>query len=264
MEIIKRIALHFIQTFIGLLLICGLGTISQASDLEREKRLEEQTLAALFTGEPVYLSTPDREFLTLETQADGNSKGAVVLIHGRGYGPDAQIVVGPVREALSEQGWHTLSLQMPVLEKGAKYYDYVDVFPDARLRINAALAHLKASEFSPIAIIAHSCGVHMSMDWIRHNGDDAIDAYIGLGMGATDYQQPKQQPFPFKQMSVPILDVFGDADYPAVVSNADKRARDFLIANEKSEQIVIAQANHEFDGQNDALINAISNWLDTL
>ena len=261
MEFIK---LTTIRTFTATFLICCLGLNSQASNLEREKRLEEQTVAALFTGEPVYLSASDHEFLTLETEAEGDSKGAIILIHGRGYGPDSQIVVGPLREALSEQGWHTLSLQMPVLEKGAKYYDYVDVFPDARLRINAALAHLSTSDFSPVVIIAHSCGVHMSMDWIRHNGDDAIDAYIGLGMGATDYQQPMHEAFPFKQMTVPILDLFGDADYPAVVSNAEERVQEFSNINNKSKQIVIAQADHEFTDQNDALIESISSWLDTL
>ena len=264
MEIIEKTNLSPAHWFTTLLLFCCLGTNLQAFDLEREKRLEEQTLAALFTGEPLYLSAAEHEFLALETQAEGESKGAVILLHGRGYSPDSQIVVGPVREALSEQGWHSLSLQMPVLEKGAKYYDYINVFPDARLRISAALAHLQASNISPVVIIAHSCGVHMSMDWIRHNGDDAIDAYVGLGMGATDYQQPMKQPFPFKKMTVPILDVFGDADYPAVVTKADERAQDILLTNDKSEQIIIAQADHEFEDQNEQLIESISNWLDTL
>ncbi len=245
-------------------LTCLIANVLQASDLEREKRLEEQTLAALFTGEPVYLSTPEREFLALETESEGDTKGAVVLLHGRGYGPDSEIVVGPLREALAEDGWHTLSVQMPVLEKGAKYYDYIEVFPDARLRISAALAHLQASGISPVIMIAHSCGVHMSMDWLRQNGDDQLDAYIGLGMGATDYKQPMLSPFPFAQMSIPVLDVYGDADYPAVVSKADERLQQFKHTSEKSRQVVIEQANHEFADHTDALIDTVSKWLDTL
>ena len=253
-----------IQRFLVLLVFTSITVISQAYDLEREKRLEDQTLAALFTGEPVYLSTTEHEFLALETEAEGNTKGALVLLHGRGYGPDSEIVVGPLREVLAEDGWHTLSVQMPVLEKGAKYYDYIEVFPEARLRINAALEHLKTSEFSPIIIIAHSCGVHMSMDWLRHNGDDAIDAYVGLGMGATDYKQPMREPFPFAQMSIPILDVYGDADYPAVVSKADERLQQFKHTSDKSKQVVIEQADHEFSDHTEDLIETVSQWLDML
>ena len=103
----------------------------------------------------------------METEAEGSTKGALILIHGRGYGPDSEIVVGPLREILSEQGWHSISLQMPVLEKGAKYYDYVEVFPNARLRIDAAIAYLGKSGISPVILIGHSCGVHMSMDWVQ-------------------------------------------------------------------------------------------------
>ena len=260
---VKRMLRH-IEYYSVVLVFIGSTVTTLASDLEREKRLEDQTLAALFTGEPVYLSTPGHEFLALETEAEGDTKGAVVLLHGRGYGPDSEIVVGPLRETLAEDGWHTLSIQMPVLEKGAKYYDYIEVFPDARLRITAALEHLKTSEFSPIIIIAHSCGVHMSMDWLRHNGDDAIDAYVGLGMGATDYKQPMQVPFPFAQLSIPILDVYGDADYPAVVSKADERLQQFQHTSNKSKQVAIAQANHEFADHTDALIETVSQWLDTL
>lgn len=253
-----------IQRYSVLLVFTGLTVVSQASDFEREKRLEDQTLAALFTGEPVYLSIPGHEFLALETEAEGDTKGAVVLMHGRGYGPDSEIVVGPLREALAENGWHTLSIQLPVLEKGAKYYDYVDVFPEARLRINAALEHLEASEYSKIIFIAHSCGVHMSMDWLQHHGDDAIDAYVGLGMGATDYKQPMKAPFPFAQMSIPILDVYGDADYPAVVSKADQRLMHFKHTSDKSRQVVIEQADHEFSDHTEDLIETVSQWLDML
>ena len=62
----------------------------------------------------------------------------------------------------------------------------------------------------------------MAMAYVGEHGDAAFDGFIGIGMGATDYGQPMRGPFPLATMSVPILDLFGDEDYPAV---AEERAR---------------------------------------
>ena len=256
-----KMSIHVFLIYCLVVLVPGFGF---ASDLAREQRLAEQTLASLFIGEPVNISIGDSEFLGLETQAVEQLKGAVILLHGRGLGPDSEIVVGPLRELLADDGWHTLSLQMPVLEKGAKYYDYVDVFKDAHIRIEAGIEHLENQGISPIVLLAHSCGVHMSMDWIRSNDIDSINGYIGLGMGATDYRQPMKQPFPFSKMNIPILDVFGSEDYPAVVSRAQQRFDNFKDSHTISNQIVIDQADHEFIDQTDTLFEVLSPWLDTL
>jgi hypothetical protein len=45
--------------------------------------------------------------------------------------------------------------------------------------------------------------------WVRKFRDGAIDAYIGIGMRATDYGQPMLEPFPLDGMKVPVLDVYG-------------------------------------------------------
>jgi hypothetical protein len=44
---------------------------------------------------------------------------------------------------------------------------------------------------------------------VRKFRDGAIDAYIGIGMRATDYGQPMLEPFPLDGMKVPVLDVYG-------------------------------------------------------
>ena len=251
------------------LLLSGITAYTNASDVEREKRLADQALATLFTGEPVMLKAKQLEFLALETEPDASvSKGAVILLHGRGLHPDSTIVVGPLRQTLAQDGWHTLSIQLPVLEKGKKYYDYVDVFPQALPRIDAAIEYLK-DDHEKIMLLAHSCGVHMSMAWLRHRAHTDIDtdihAYIGIGMGATDYQQAMRQPFPFTQMKMPVLDIFGAADYPAVIRTAGQRWQQISDAgNKHSKQLSIDAADHNFEDQEDALFEAISEWLHTL
>lgn len=255
--------------WIPALLLCSVTVYVYAGDVEREQRLKEQALATLFSGEPLTLNANGTDFLTLETEAEfDSSKGAVILLHGRGLDPNSEHVVGPLRETLAENGWHTLSIQLPVLEKGKKYYDYVEIFPEALPRIDTAVNYLRSSH-KKIVLLAHSCGVHMSMAWMReHLGDhdnSGINAYIGVAMGATDYKQPMREPFPLAEIKIPILDIFGSADYPAVINNAEKRWEEISFAGNKySKQEKIADADHNFSGYEDVLFEAISEWLNQL
>lgn len=57
-----------------------------------------------------HAQAPNGEFL----EAKG-ATATVILAHGRGQGPDGQ-VVGPLRHAIvKDAGLHTLSVQLPVL-----------------------------------------------------------------------------------------------------------------------------------------------------
>jgi pimeloyl-ACP methyl ester carboxylesterase len=169
-----------------------------------------------------------------------------------------------LRKQLPAHGWNTLSLQMPVLDKDASYYDYVEIMPEAAPRIEAALAYLRELGTDRIILVAHSCGVHMSMAWIRQHGDAGIDAFIGIGMGATDYRQPMREPFPFDRIRVPLLNIYGEADYPAVQRQAAQLEPLLAQINSRSAQRRITGADHYFSGHEAELTAVISNWLDDL
>lgn len=246
-------------------------TTVSASDLMREKRMAEEIVDTIVDGEVVYLTVEDHKFLSLYTQAD-EPEGVAIILHGRGFHPDWQDTVNPLRVGLVESGWSTLSVQMPVLEKQAKYYDYLAVFPEAISRIDAAIvyARLKINadenkQGNKIVLIAHSCGAHMAMSWVEADTTESIDAFVGLGMGATDYMQPMQRPFPLEKISVPILDVFAEDDYPAVIRMATQRLQQIRLAgNKKSEQVIIKAADHYYVDRGDELTRVISRWLNRL
>jgi pimeloyl-ACP methyl ester carboxylesterase len=236
-----------------------------ASDLAREQRLAEQTVDAILDGEPVMLTAGEHAFLGIYTEAVATPvRGAAIILHGRGMHPDWTQVAGPLRIELPEQGWSTLSLQMPVLAKDASYYDYEAVFPEAIPRINTGISYLRKQGIHRIVLIAHSCGVHMSMAWLKQQGSDDIAAYIGIGMGATDYRQPLRKPFPYGEIQVPLLHVYGSEDYPAVLRQADTLQAVLADINPQSAQIRITGADHYFDDYNEELVAAISGWLATL
>jgi hypothetical protein len=231
---------------------------------EREARLAEQIVDMILDGDSVWLEADQREFLGIYTEAD-DSRAAVLILHGRGFHPDWADAINPLRVGLVESGYSTLSLQMPVLEKEAKYYDYVPLFGFAHARIEAGLRYLRENGHRKVILLAHSCGVHMAMDWIRKNGDDSIDAYVGLGMGATDYGQPMREPLPLAQMRIAVLDLYGEDEFPAVLRAAPERKAMLQAGgNAQSRQVVLPHADHYFTDQGDALVSAVADWLDQL
>ena len=240
--------------------------LAAAQDLERERRLEAEIVDMLLDGEPVHLDADGHSFLAIHTEAgDGGPRKAVIVLHGRGFHPDWPEVAGPLRAELPEHGWETLSLQMPVLGKSARYYDYVPIFPAAFPRIRAGIEYLRTRGADPVVLAAHSCSVHMAMAYARRHGDAGFDGFIGIGMGATDYRQPMREPFPLAAMSVPVLDLFGDEDYPAVLKAASARLAAIRTAgNPRSAQRVVRGADHFFRDSDEELVDAVAQWLATL
>ena len=242
------------------------GRFAAAQDLERERRLESEIVDMILDGEPIHLDADGHSFLAIHTEADDDGpRKAVIVLHGRGFHPDWPEVAGPLRTELPGHGWDTLSLQMPVLGKSARYYDYVPIFHAAFPRIRAGIEYLRARGAHPVVIAAHSCSVHMAMAYVRRHADAAFDGFIGIGMGATDYGQPMHEPLPLATMSVPVLDLFGDEDYPAVLGEASARLVAIRAAgNPRSAQRVVRGAGHFFRDSDEELVDAVAQWLATL
>lgn len=241
-----------------------IGPFAAASDWHREARMADEIVDAILDGEVEMLVSGDRKFLGIYTEAESSTKGAII-IHGRGFHPDWVDTVQPLRVGLVDYGWNTLSIQMPVLAKDAKYYDYVSIFDEAIPRIQSAIDYLRLAGNQKIAIVAHSCGVHMTMHYLKKYGDKELVAYVGIGMGATDYKQPMLEAFPLNSLSVPVLDIYGADDYPAVHRLAPGRWQQIQQAGHaKSKQSVITDADHYFTDQGDVLVDAVGAWLDNL
>ena len=255
-------------TYFLIIPLLFLSSVS-ASDLEREKRMADEIVDVILDGDAVFLKAGKHKFLSIYTEAD-DAEGVAIILHGRGFHPDWQDAINPLRVGLSESGWNTLSVQMPVLEKQARYYDYVPVFSEAFPRIDAAIKYARDmvnKQDNKVVLIAHSCGAHMAMAWVEANVDASqkIDAYIGMGMGATDYRQPMEKPFPLDKLTVPVLDVYADGDYPAVLKMAPHRLAMIKDAgNKKSKQVIVTDSDHYYEDRGEELTKVISQWLQSL
>ena len=111
--------------FLVLILLFVVSTV-HATDIEKERRWADQIVDFLIDGEAVWLEDNGHQFLGIHTEAEVDSDKAIIVVHGTGVHPDWEQVVKPVRVEMTAHGWHTLSIQMPVLVNEAEYKDYVD------------------------------------------------------------------------------------------------------------------------------------------
>lgn len=223
-----------------------------ASDYVREKKWADEIMPGIVVGDPIYLTQKNRHrFLAIYTEA-ASAKIAVVLVHGMGIHPDSGMI-GRLRQRLVDQGYATLSIQMPVLAADAKYDAYLAVFPEAVERMQLALAYLKDKGYKKTAIVSHSMGSHMSHVYMIKN-PDAVSGWISLGMPSTEV---------YDKVKTPVLDLYGENDLPQVLSGAAKRKAS-LKGNAASKQRVIPGADHFYASQEDAMLQAVKDFLDGL
>jgi predicted alpha/beta-hydrolase family hydrolase len=218
-------------------------------DYAREQKWADEVVPGLVVGDPVYLQTPrgHHKFLTLFTPVAGTDK-AVVVVHGMGIHPDWGMI-GTLRTELSDLGFATLSIQMPILAADAKGEAYPPTFPEAAERIGEAVKFLKSKGYTKLAIVSHSMGSRMTRVYVAVKPDAAVKAWASLGLSYDDYAGIK----------LPVLDLYGDNDLPTVLDNVKKRKGSLKAAG--SEQVVIAHTDHFYTGHEAEMVAAVAAFL---
>jgi len=248
---------------LALCLLCAASGAS-ASDILKERRWATQIENDLVVGDPLYLKAGDREFFTIYTPAGGSKpRGGVILLHGIGAHPDWPDVISPLRQELPETGWATLSLQLPILPNDAKSGEYIPLQPEANERISTGIRYLQQQGFRNIAIVGHSLGSTMGLNFLATQPPDGklVQAYVGIGI-SRDTDGSPNAPSLLSKISMPILDIYGSQDLKEVLNKAKERAN----AAKRSENTVYRQvevpgADHFFRGLEATLVKRVSSWL---
>jgi len=222
------------------------------ADYAREKRWADEITPAILVGDPVYLTLKSgRKFLAIYAPNPKTAAG-VIVVHGRGVHPDAGLI-NPLRSQLSEQGYATLSVQMPVLAAEVPGEQYPPLFPEAAERLRAAVAFLRGKGMKKVAIVSHSLGSRMANYFLNHAGEMRVDAWVAIGI-LGEYTEPVT-------LRAPVLDLYGEHDFPVVLENAARRA-DALRKVRRSGQVQVAGADHFFAGRENELVRQIRLFLD--
>ena len=247
---------------IGILLFFILFNQVQASDLAKEKRWANQVVDSLLDGDAVWLKSDEHEFLSIFTEAEDESDQALIVMHGTGVHPNWDQVIQPIRVEMTTRGWNTLSIQMPVLANEAEHDDYAPIFPEVVPRIDAALAYLQAQGNQKIVLVAHSLGSLMTSYYLSEKQPDLVKGFIAIGMTGGAKHAVMDSLKTLKSVKTPVLDLFGSDDLPEVLVNEQAKLQ--AAGSKNFQQLEVEGANHFFDDHNEALLDAISNWLDKL
>lgn len=223
-----------------------------ASDMEKEKRWAEQVEDGLMDGESAELKAGDISFYTIYTEAGEPQETAILLLHGIGIHPDWQQVIHPLRVALPEKGWSTLSIQLPILENGASEKDYDPLLKDVAPRLESSIAFLREKGAKKIVVVAHSLGAKMA-SYALQDLQNEFTGFVGIGMGPANADY-------LPKLTIPVFDIYGENDLEDVVNSAEKRAA-ASKDNKHYSQTKVKGANHFFDDMDTQLIDAVSAWI---
>ncbi len=209
-------------------------------DYAREQRWSDEVVPGLVVGQAVSIETVSkRRFLGILAPSP-KSRGAILLMHGSGVHPDFAIV-GQLRSLLNDAGFTTLSIQMPVLAADASADDYPAVFGEADERIGAAIEYLRAHNQPRIAIVSHSMGARMALDYLKRNPAAPLAAWVPLAIVDGELSGLPRTGFP-------VFDVYAQKDFAVVLAKKNERAA--ILRNlPGSKQVMVFGADHFFAGR---------------
>lgn len=191
---------------------------------------------------------------------DGKDKRvAVILAHGQGLDPDAN-VVGPLRRAIHQElGFHTLSLSMPTLP-GAKtadlFEEYEATFPDAYGRIQAAIDFLRKEKgVERIYLMGHSMGGRMTSAFLANHPEAPVAGFIGVGLLAGG-KEPLNTNLNLRKVKVPVIDVYAENDRDAKAAEFRKS-----MVSGRFVQVPVPGARHDYRGYEKFVADAVNGWL---
>ena len=161
---------------------------------------------------------------TGELLETGCAKTGVVMYHGRGSIPTGP-VVDEIRMSLNRAGYTTLSIENPVPLNGLTDFSSYEndigtdnyVFPEAYARMRTAINYLQSLGVEEVVVAGFSLGSRLATAHVARGQVDELPilALLGIGMYGTSID-PLNVAETLDEVSVPVLDLYGDADTFAV------------------------------------------------
>ena len=183
-----------------------------------------------------------------------------------GAHPDWPDVISPLRTQLTEYGWSTLSIQMPILSPEEPIAEYGKTLRIANSRIQAAVDYLHEWEIESIILLGYSFGAAQAANYLASNKPVDIKAFVSVSMLAQKFIKPGLDVYKYiGGITIPILDIYGEEDLEDVRRGIDDRR---LAANKNGnggfQQIELQSSGHHYLGFEDALVEQIQIWLQSI
>jgi len=248
---------------LGLVAVLLFSVEATASDLAKEQRWREQVADSIMDGEEVDVMVDGRGVFSIYTEAAEDSTKGMIIAHGIGVHPNWDQVILPIRVQMAERGWHTLSIQMPILKNEAEAKDYFKIYPEAGPRLEAAEKFLQDRGIKNWVYVGHSMGSQMIALYLSKQSPAQARGFVAIGMNAAQDDPVVNAANSLKNIKLPVLDLYGSEDLDYVLSSAEKK-RLAATHNNAYTQKMVKGANHFFDGKNDELIEIVEDWSSKL
>ncbi len=254
------------------LLIIGTLVFSSAqggktSDLEQEKLIAERLTERVKLGEPVWLKLGEQEIFSLYTEQNSllEARGVLIILHSMGGHPDWPDVITHLRTAFPQQGWSTLSIQLPILAAEDPIEAYGETSREVGLRLKAAVEFLKGKDYENIVVAGYSFGAATAVQYLAGEKSD-VKGLVGISMMAQPFLSPRLLLLDeLAKLKTPVLDIYGSLDRDSIIEAApDRRLSARKAENVYYKQIQIDGADHRYSGVEDVLIKRIRGWMDSL
>lgn len=237
-------------------------------DVPKEKAVADKLSHDLAYGRILWLGAgTGNEFPVLFTRAvpESHSTTAVVLVHGMGGHPDWPEVISPLRKLLADEGWTTLSVQMPVLPAETPVSDYGKTIDESQKRLSTAIDYLMDYGYEKVVLAGYGFGAAVAAVFLQSDENHEVHAFAGISMLARKYLDPAIDLYAsLEVLELPVLDIYGSDDLKTIINSADERrvaARRNGHGNDYK-QVVIWNADHYFTGKEHELSSQIILWLD--
>ena len=258
--------------FVLSFMLNGQLAAEEIKELSREQQIAEKLAVTADADEIISLKASGGRFIGLYKRAKisetkiGEVNGVVILVHGMGAHPDWPDVISPLRTRLTEIGWSTLSIQMPILSPEEPVAEYGKTLRMANSLIQAAVDYLHDWEIEPIVLLGYSFGAVQAANFLASNKPENIQAFISVSVLVQKFIKPKIDMYKFiGEISVPMLDIYAEEDLEDVRRGIDDRR---LAANKNGnnefQQIELQGSGHHFLEFEDILIEQIQIWLESM
>ena len=150
---------------------------------------------------------------------------------------------------------------MPVLANEADYIDYAPLYDEVAVRIDAAIKYLKDSGSKDIVLIGHSQGSSMTAYYLSTSKPD-IKGFVAIGIAAFADDARMNSIKALENITVPVLDLYGDEDLENILTTVDLRAAAAKKAGNKNYTQIKITGNHFFDGHEETMLETVADWLE--
>jgi len=245
----------------------GQLTAESIKALSREQQIAEKLTLTADADEIISLKASGGRFIGLYKRArSSEARGVVILVHGMGAHPDWPDVISPLRTRLTEFGWSTLSIQMPILSPEEPVAEYGKTLRLANSRIQAAVDYLHDWEIEPIILLGYSFGATQAANFLASKKPEDIKAFVSVSMLAQKFIKPELNVLKFiTGITIPIFDIYAEEDLDDVRRGIDdRRLAASKNGNTGFQQIEVQKAGHHYLGLEDVLVEQIQIWLQNM